>query len=666
MKINIAQIVGFNTDQRAAQVLSQQAEEEVFLAVLNLSSDDAFTKGRLTLSELSDFYFDAEGGASEKLSSSFEEALKKLAGGGSFDLVLGAISGKALYLIGKGEVEVYLNRLDKLSPLLSIGSEKQIISGFLQEGDKILLSTKSLVNFLGEDLEKYLGLSLDLFKEEVSSKIEARPLPDSKVSGPEEENDQPEKAEGDESAKEDTEETMQAEEVSEEEEEPVSSPAAAEGFAALAISLGSETEPAVAAGINLDEAIPSLPRENAQPIEPAGYQYGQESSSASRNLLLLPAALIGKIISLFPKSGRSRFILAIILLLIIGLGIGYKYKSSKDKERLIQFNQDLQSAKDDFTAAKGLSSLTPVDAKAKLDSAKSKVSAALALEPKNQEAKDLQKQIEDESSSILQQSQAKEFPVFLDLDLIKKNFRPYQMSLSSGKLLVLDPALKTLISIDLAKKSNQIQAGSEQLGDAVNASLNGDLGFIYSKDKGILRVDITNQKVTGVAKTDKDWGAVIDLYGFGSNVYLLDSGKNQIWKYLPTSDGYSDKKEYLTSGTKADFSNSLRMQIESSVYILKKGGEILRFTRGAKDNFSLGGLDKGVKDPKSLFVSSDTDNLYLLDSGNSRLLILTKTGEYKGQISGDKFATASDLVVDEKGKIVYLLDGSKIYTVDLK
>ena len=209
-------------------------------------------------------------------------------------------------------------------------------------------------------------------------------------------------------------------------------------------------------------------------------------------------------------------------------------------------------------------------------------------------------------------------------------------------------------------------AGSDQLGEGVMASLNGGLAFVYSKDKGILKIDSTNQKVSTVAKKDDDWGNIQDLYGFAGNIYLLDSTKHQIWKYLPTSDGYSDKREYLTKDTKVDFSNVLRMQIESSVYILKQGGEILRFTRGEKDNFSLGGLPSGVKDPKSLFVSSDTDNLYLLDSGNSRLLILTKIGGYKGQITGKKFAEASDLVVDEKDKKVYLLDGSKIFQVDLK
>jgi len=259
----------------------------------------------------------------------------------------------------------------------------------------------------------------------------------------------------------------------------------------------------------------------------------------------------------------------------------------------------------------------------------------------------------------------------LDLDLIKKDFRVEGMSLSKNKLLLLDRGTKTLVLIDLSKKSNQILAGSESLGDAQLASLNGAVAFIFSKDKAILKVDSVNSKVSIVSKKDSDLGEIKDIYGFAGNVYVLDSGKSatdsgQIWKYLPASGGYSDKREYLSKGTKVDFSSAIRMQIESSIYVLKSGGEILRFTKGDKDNFSYEGLPSGVKDPKSLFVSSDTDNLYLLDSGNSRLLILTKTGSYKGQITGSKFGSATDLVVDEIGKKVYLLEGSKIYTVDLK
>ncbi len=604
MKLKIAQVIGLNTDQKAAQVTSSEREGNTFLAVLGLTSDDAFTKGRGILSELEDFYFESEGTPAEKLNAVYKEAETKLAADG-WDLCLGAISGKVLYLLGKGGVEVYLKRGEKMSPLLSVGTDSQLVSGFLEVGDRLLFATKSLTAFLGQDLEKSISLPTETFEEEMGSRIGVSDLEN-------------------------------------------------QGLAALAIEATEEST-----------EIPSLPDEQNLGISQETEQESfEEKPKVSKVVLINLLRQIKKFKVIFPKSGRSRLILAIILIVIIALGAGYKYKVSRDQKIQAEFMQNMQSAKDDFNTAKGLASLSPADAKTKLDSAKDKVSKALVLKPKDNEGLNFKKQIEDESAGILQQSSVSDFPVFLDMDLVKKNFRATQMSLSTGKLLLLDPAVKTLVAIDIAKKSNQILGGSENLGDAAFASLNGSSAFVYSKDKGILKVDLTNQKVTVVAKKDSGWGTISDIYGFAGNVYILDSG--QIWKYLPAATAYSDKREYLTKGVKADFGNSLRMQIESSIYILKSGGEMLRFTKGDKDNFSYGGLPSNVKDPKSIFVSSDTDNLYLLDSGNSRLLILTKTGTYKGEIAGNKFGTATDLVVDEKGKKVYLLEGGKIYSVDLK
>lgn len=609
MKLKIAQVIGLNTDQKAAQVSSVTRDGSTFLEVLELSCDDAFTKGRVTLSEIEDFYFESEGGSSEKLAATFKEFEKKLAEECEFSLCLAVVSGKVLYLIGKGAVEVYLKRGGKLSPLLSIGNSSQLISGFLNEGDKLLLTSKSLVSFLGPELQKAMDLSVDGFEEEIESKIGSSDLDN-------------------------------------------------QGLAALAVEVEMPAE----------ETIAPLPVKEEK-IEEVYQDFNNDLAKPKinfKNILGPVLGLFGSLGSRFPRSGRGRLILAIILIIIIAGGAGYKYKSGRDRARQAQFNQLLQQAKDDFNAAKGIASLNPTEAKSKLDSAKNEVDKALALKAGDKEAAAFKKQIEQDSSSILQQSSVADFPLFLDMDLVKKNFRASQMSLSGTKLLLLDPVVKTLVTIDLAKKSNQILAGSDQLGDAQLASINGGLAFIYSGDKGVLKVDTTNQKITTVAKKDSDWGKIADLYGFAGNVYILDSGKSQIWKYLPASDSYSAKRPYLNDGVKADFTGALRMQIESSVYILKQGGEILRFTRGDKDNFSLGGLDKGVKDPKSIFVSSDTDNLYVLDSGNSRLLTLTKTGSYKGQMGGAKFATATDLVVDEKNKKVYLLEGSKIFQVDLK
>lgn len=597
MQLKIAQVIGLNTDQKAAQVTSTTLEDTTFLAILDLSSDDAFTRGRQVLSELSDFFFESEGAPAEKLKATFAEGKQKFADG-EFSLCLASFCGKALYLLGSGNVEVYLKREDKISALFSTGASEQLISGFMNPGDRLLFATTSLITFLGDDFKSALSSPVETFKEELESKIGASDLE-------------------------------------------------SKSLAALAAEVGEEEEqqPREEA---VDSAASSLP------------------ASPRPSLFEKLGPLFDRAKTYFPKSNRSRLIIAVVLILILIAGAGLKYKAVRDNERNLQFNKILSDVRENFEAAKGLASLNPQDAKVKLDAAKDLVNKALAQRPKNQDALNLKQQIEQQAPNILQQSSVSDFPVFLDLDLIKKNFQATQMSLSGNKLLLLDPAVKTLISVDIAKKSNQTLAGSEQLGQADFASLNGGLAFVYSEDKGILRIDTQNSKVSSVSKKDSDWGQIKDIYAFAGNIYVLDSAKNQIWKYLPTTDGYSDLREYLSKDAKVDFASAIRMQIESSVYVLKSGGEIIRFTKGDKDNFSYSGLPSSVKGPKSFFVSSDTDNLYLLDSGNSRLLILTKTGAYKGQISGSKFAAVTDLAVDEVVKKVYLLEGSKIYTVDLK
>lgn len=608
MKFKVAQAVGLNTDQKAAQVTSSTRDEEnVFLGVLQLTCDDAFTRGRQTLSELEDFYYEAEGSVPERINATLTESQKLLTDAGEYDLALAVVVGKTLYLIGQGEVFAYLRRNNKLSPLVTPESQKQLISGFLQDGDRVFLSTSSLTSFLGADLNKNLELALGDWEDEMSLRITSEDL-------------------------------------------------SRQGLAGLLLDVVEE-----------EQAIPT--------ISSAGQS--SQSTASDQNIwrvrvvdkLSQAASLIWPVLSrvnrLFPRSGRGRLILGVILIAVVLAGVGVKWKSDQEGAQNTQFKQLLTAAQSDFAAAQNLQVLNPVEAKVRLDSSKNNLSQALVIKPGNKEALSLKETIEREEEKIIQQFATHSFPLFLDANLIKEGFTAKKLSLSDNKILLLDLDNKTLVVVDLNKKSNQVLAGQEQLGNAQFASLNAASAYIFSEDKGVIKVDVTNQKRAAISEKG-DFGQVVDIAGFASNVYLLDSENNQIWKYVATASGYSDKREYLNKGVKADFSRALRMQIESSIYVLKEGGEVLRYTRGAVDNFALNGLDKPVKDPKSFFVSSDTDNLYLLDSGNSRLLVLSKTGEFKGQYEGEKFAAASDLVVDEKGKKAYLLEGSKIYQVDLK
>lgn len=276
-----------------------------------------------------------------------------------------------------------------------------------------------------------------------------------------------------------------------------------------------------------------------------------------------------------------------------------------------------------------------------------------------------QKQASKEQKEPSKKLEIKEFPLFLSLDLIKKDFKGRRLSHSLGKILILDENSKSLSLIDLANKNSQLLAGSPQLGKASFSSLNGDNAFVFSEDKGIVRVDSVGKKAEVVIKPDPQWGRISDIFAFSGNVYLLDSLKNQIWKYVPIASGYTDKTTYLNED-KTDLSGSRKLFIDYSVWSLKGEAELIKFTAGNKDFFSIGGLEEGIEKITSFFAPEEEDKIYVLDSENSRIIILKKNGEFINELKGDKFKTASDLVIDEKAKKLYLLENNKIYQIDLK
>jgi len=270
---------------------------------------------------------------------------------------------------------------------------------------------------------------------------------------------------------------------------------------------------------------------------------------------------------------------------------------------------------------------------------------------------------EEESKKVFT---VKDFPLWLDLNLVKKDFNTKELSLSHGNILIQDVDKKVVVKINLENKSQQILSGGDKLGEITNSSLNGDVAWVLSKDKGLTRMEGALDPSL-VIKTDPEWGNIVDIYGFAGNIYLMDEGNppagGQIWKYLPVVAGFSEKRNYFRDDTKVDLVGAKKLQIDSSVWILK-GSEILKFTQGASDFFSLSGLEKPLKDIKNFFVSDDTENVYILE-GN-QLVVVDKKGAYQALYQLDQLMDVLDLVVDEKGKKVYLLSGSKIFSLELK
>lgn len=261
--------------------------------------------------------------------------------------------------------------------------------------------------------------------------------------------------------------------------------------------------------------------------------------------------------------------------------------------------------------------------------------------------------------------QVTDWPVLVSLDLIKDKFTPNHFSFSDGNLLMLDDKQKSLISFNLSQKNPTVLGGQKQLGDPQFASSSDDSAFAYAPSKGVVKINLKSQKNSLAAPKSPEWGTIVDVFAFGSNFYLLDSTKSNVWKYVPTESGYSNPQSYFKEGVVTSFPDARKLQIDSSIWILKGVDEILKYTSGSQDFYGLSDFPENLKTITSFFVSSDTDNVYLLDSNSQAVFVTSKQGKFIASYKGDKFKDAIDIFADEKSNLLYIIDSQKIYQIPL-
>ncbi len=183
---------------------------------------------------------------------------------------------------------------------------------------------------------------------------------------------------------------------------------------------------------------------------------------------------------------------------------------------------------------------------------------------------------------------------------------------------------------------------------------------IYFVKDGVVSLDKGNDKKKTVIKSAELPSNIGGLGAYNGNVYVLDKDKSQIYKFAGVN--YS-KSNYFASAP--SLSNAKAIAIDGSVWILSDGN-VAKYTKGNSDNLNITRLDKQLSNPTRIFTNADTDNVYILDNGNSRIVVFNKSGEYQAQYQAGILKSAKDFEVKEKDKIIYILSGGKAYSIKLQ
>jgi hypothetical protein len=236
-------------------------------------------------------------------------------------------------------------------------------------------------------------------------------------------------------------------------------------------------------------------------------------------------------------------------------------------------------------------------------------------------------------------------------------------SLGSGNRLIRLPnyiavqGANAIISLNIATgqiQDSQLSAGVSVVGSTY---INNNNAAVYD-GTNLYFWDFSASKLSpGFSQSmpDKDSFAGMSFYQTNNRVYVLDKKNSRIVSFLASTNGFSKP---LVSLNNPVLLNAQDITLDGAIYVLTNSG-VSKFQSGNLAEYNFPQLPTAFSGTGKIYTAKDFKNVYILDSGNNRIIVTDKTGNLIYSIKSELFTKLSDFVVNEAGKTIYLLnDGS--------
>ncbi len=359
-----------------------------------------------------------------------------------------------------------------------------------------------------------------------------------------------------------------------------------------------------------------------------------------------------------PKKKTSAFVGG-LLLIILSVSIYFGITQKRKNDFRQSYESQLGSAEHELQEAYDLSELNPQRSRELFDQARSKVLGLTTQEIDDPKVGQLQERIRQGEEKILGQYQA-DPQLFVDLSLFSDGFSGDETAFSEESLFLLDKEEKKIIKVSLVNKKTESLAGPSVVNESKTIAAYSDRVFTLNSD-GVYELDGDRKKVI-----DNDWEADALIQAYAGNLYILDKTASKVYRYSGTDEGFGSKKEWFSEGTNVDLTGSKNFCIDGAVWVTSAPKEIIKFSYGVLQNFSLKGIFPEVQNIDDIFTTDDSVFIYILEKDQERIIVVDKNGEYKAQYSSGKIKDVSKIVASEKEKKLFLLIGEQLLFLDLK
>lgn len=360
------------------------------------------------------------------------------------------------------------------------------------------------------------------------------------------------------------------------------------------------------------------------------------------------------------KDRKKLSSVGIILLIILIISIVFGIRQNKLKTERSKYADDLSRATHSFEESLKILSIDKERSIQLFLEAKGITDGLSQRNIKNEEFSKLLTAMGEKEGEILGEYQSGA-QLYMDLSLIIDNFSSRDAVSSGSDVAFLDGGGKKAITLDLESKRAEAVSGMDNVGDGKRIAVYEGRAYVLNND-GIDLVGKDSKRVI-----EKEWGEDTFIKSYGGNIYLFDRGNSTIYRYPGLTSGFASKQLWLAPGIKPDFSDMTSWAIDGSIWVGYGDGEIEKYTQGSPKGIEIRGISTPLKDITSLFSNGDTKDVYILDKGNSRIVVIDKDGNYICQYNSGDLGNATDLFVSEvKKQAIYLIGGNKLQYIELK
>lgn len=150
--------------------------------------------------------------------------------------------------------------------------------------------------------------------------------------------------------------------------------------------------------------------------------------------------------------------------------------------------------------------------------------------------------------------------------------------------------------------------------------------------------------------------AGMQYYPGNERVYLIDKAKGQIINFVVSATSLSRPVVWITT---PELRSALDIAIDGSIYVLYPG-EVSKYNQGRPAEFNTPALTPPLSDSGKIFTERDAQNIYILDSGNKRVVILDKQGKLQNILTSPEITAPQDFAVEEASRTIYILNNGSL------